>query len=384
MIYLDNAATTFPKPSSVIKAVYNAQSFYGANPGRGGHRFSIRAGEIVFLCRERLGKMFGCKSENVAFTNNCTTALNTAINGILKKGDHVVISSLEHNSVLRPIHALSQKGIISYSVARVNPFDDNETLRSFAYNIKENTVAVIVTHVSNVFGTVLPVGKISALCKAKGILFILDAAQSAGSHRINMEKEGIDVLCVPGHKGLYGPMGTGALLFKEGLEINALTTGGTGSFSLSENQPEAYPDRLESGTLNLPGIAGLCQGISFVENYGGEGEILKKESELIKILCEDLSAVPGAHIYSGMQAGKRTNVISFNLGNLHSEMVAAKLDRSGICLRAGYHCSFLAHKTYGTTEKGTVRASVGAFNTKKDVKNLVFSLNKIAMSEKLC
>lgn len=382
MIYLDNAATSFPKPECVLKAMNSAQRFYGANPGRGGHRLSVRAGEAVFFCRESLSKKFGCKSENVVFCNNCTTALNTAINGILKEGDHVVISSLEHNSVLRPVHRLCEKGIITYSVARVNPLDDNETLRSFIYHIKENTRAVIMTHVSNVFGTVLPVEKIATYCRTRGILFILDAAQSAGSHKIDMQKMGVDVLCIPGHKGLYGPMGTGALLFS-GVKIKELTTGGTGSFSLSEKQPEVYPDRLESGTLNLPGICGLSEGLRFIGNMGKEGDILEKETSLIRILAEDLSVIPDIKLYGHMHAGKNTNVLSFNLGNLHSELVAARLDKCGICLRAGYHCSYLAHRTYGTDEKGTVRVSVGVFNTKKDVKNLVFSLNQIAKTEKM-
>ncbi len=383
MIYLDNAATTFPKPKSVLTAMYNAQCLYGANPGRSGHRLSVKAGETVYRCREKLAQRFSCESENVIFTSNCTTALNTAINGFFKKSDHVIISSLEHNSVLRPVHSLYERGIITYSVARVNPLDDNETLRNFAFHIKENTKAIIMTHVSNVFGTVLPVGKIAALCKVKGITFILDAAQSAGSHAINMEKEGIDVICAPGHKGLMGPMGTGVLLFRKGTEITELTSGGTGSFSLNPDQPTVYPDRLESGTLNLPGIAGLEKGVDFIKAFGGEREIFRKESELINILKEDLSVIPGVRLYSEMQGGKRSNVLSFNLGELHSELVAAKLSQPGFCLRAGYHCSYLAHKTYGTKEKGCVRVSTGPFNTKKDVKNLAFCLNKIANAQNL-
>ncbi len=383
MIYLDNAATSFPKPPCVLTAMHNVQRFYGANAGRGGHSLSVKAGERVYSCREKLAKMFSCESENVIFTNNCTTALNMAISGILEKGDHVIISSLEHNSVLRPVHSLSQKGLITYSVARVNPLDDNETLRSFASHIRKNTRAIIMTHVSNVFGTVLPIDKILALCKSKGLIFILDAAQSGGSHLINMEKTGIDVLCLPGHKGLMGPMGTGVMLFNKRLSPRELTSGGTGSFSLSKNQPEVYPDRLESGTLNLPGIAGLSAGLDFIRDFGGEKEIFRKESELIKLLHEDLCAIEGIRVYDEMQGGKSSNVLSFNLGKLHSELTSAKLDKLGICLRAGYHCSYLAHKTYNTSEKGTVRASVGVFNTKKDVKNLAFCLNKIAKDEKM-
>ena len=383
MIYLDNAATTFPKPSRVINAMCRTQQIYGANPGRGGHALSVKAGQTVYRCREKLSEHFGCKTENIAFTCNCTTALNTAIKGVLRKGDHVIISSLEHNSVLRPVHALSEKGVITYSVATVNPLDDNETLCNFAYHIKENTRAVIVSHVSNVFGTVLPVEKLCALCKAKGLLFILDGAQSAGSHIINLGKTGIDILCLPGHKGLFGPMGTGILLFGENIEINELMQGGTGSFSLTENQPDVYPDKLESGTVNLPGIAGLYEGIRFVEFFGGERTILQKESELVKILSEDLSCVKGATVYNEMHGGKSTNLISFNLGDLHSEYVASLLDKKGFAVRAGYHCSYLAHKTYKTDVKGTVRVSPGIFTCKKDIKNLVFCLNQIAKEKNL-
>ncbi len=384
MIYLDNAATSFPKPQSVINAMCCAQRYSGANPGRGGHALSVGAGQLVYRCREKLAEHFGCKSENVAFTSNCTASLNTAIRGVLKKGDHVIISSLEHNSVLRPVHALSEKGIITYSVASVNPLDDNETLRNFASHIKENTRAVITTHVSNVFGTVLPAEKLCALCKAKGLLFILDGAQSAGSHIIRLEKTGIDILCIPGHKGLLGPMGTGALLFGENVEISELVQGGTGSYSLSQKQPDIYPDRLESGTLNLPGIAGLYEGIGYLEKIGGEKYVLSRESEMIRLLSEDLSVIKGACVYREMQAGKSTNLISFNLGDLHSEMVASLLDKNGFAVRAGYHCSYLAHKTYKTSEKGCVRVSPGIFTSKKDVKNFVFCLNKIAKDKNLC
>lgn len=384
MIYLDNAATSFPKPQCVPVAMYNTQRCMGANPGRGGHAFSMKAGEKVFMCREKLAEHFGTKSDNVAFTLNCTAALNTAIRGLLNKGDHVVISSLEHNSVFRPVFAMAEKGEISYSVAKVNPFDDNETLRNFIYHVNENTKAIIATHVSNVFGTVLPIEKLSAFCKTKGIYFILDGAQSAGSHPINIEKDGISVLCIPGHKGLFGPMGTGALIFSDGVEIRELVSGGTGSYSLSGAQPDVYPDRLESGTLNLPGIAGLIKGIEFLESIGGEKAVLSKESELIKILAEDLSVIKGAVVYSNMHGGKASNLISFNLGNLHSEQVASLLDKKGIAVRAGYHCSYLAHKTYGTTEKGCVRVSPGIFNCKKDIKNLLFYLNQIAINKNLC
>ena len=217
MIYLDNAATSFPKPQIVITSMIKAQRDIGANAGRGGHKATVKAGEIVYSTREALGEMFGCDSERVAFTLNCTHALNTAIKGILKSGDHVIISSLEHNSVLRPVHKLGENGI-SYSVAKVSPLDDYETLRAFEGLIQKNTKAIICTMVSNVFGTVLPIDKIASLCKTRGLIFIVDAAQGAGTIKIDMNKMNIDVLCMPGHKGLLGPMGTGVIMLGDGID----------------------------------------------------------------------------------------------------------------------------------------------------------------------
>ena len=383
MIYLDNAATSYPKPESVINAMIYAQKYVGANAGRGGHRMTAKAGEMVYACREKAASLFGCDSERVIFTSNCTMALNTAIKGTLHKGDHVIISCLEHNSVLRPVYALSQKGLITYSVADVDPADENTTVNNFLSLIKKNTAAVVCTMVSNVFGTRLPIERLGKELKKRGILFIADAAQGAGTCKTDMNKMNIDILCMPGHKGLMGPMGTGLILMGDGVDVEPLYEGGTGSFSMSESQPEIYPDRLESGTLNLPGIWGLKKGMDYILSVGGEEAIHKKESYLCNILREDLSVIRGVKLYTEEAGENPAPLVACNVKSTHSEEVADILNSNNIAVRSGYHCAYLSHSSFGTEKTGVIRVSPGWFSTKKDIKNLVFSLNKIAMSNNL-
>lgn len=378
MIYLDNAATTYPKPESVINAMVYAQKYIGANAGRGGHRMTMRAGELVYLTREKASSMFGAESERVIFTHNCTSALNTAIKGTLTKGDHVIISCLEHNSVLRPVHTLFEKGLITYSVADVNPFDKAETVKNFLDLINKSTAAVVCTMVSNVFGTVMPIEDLGRELKKRGILFIVDAAQSAGAYKIDMKKMNIDILCMPGHKGLMGPMGTGMMIMGDGVEVASLYQGGTGSFSMSEKQPDVYPDKLESGTVNLPGIWGLKKGMDYISFVGGEEVVHRKEDFLCRVLREDLHSIKNIRVYDEIAGENPAPVIAFNVRGLSCEEVAELLNKDGFALRAGYHCAYLAHKTFAENENGIIRVSPGWFNSKKDVKNLVFSLNKIA------
>lgn len=342
---------------------------------------TLQAGKKVFSCRSSLASLFGAEEERIIFTNNCTTALNMAIKGSVRKGDHVLISSLEHNSVLRPVHKLSEKGIITYDVFEVNPLSDSETFQNFLSLIRKETSLVVCTMVSNVFGTVLPFEMLGRYCRMKNIRFVLDGAQGAGSHRISMKKMPVDILCLPGHKGLLGPMGTGVLILGEGVDIESFCEGGTGSNSLFEAQPDFYPDKLESGTANLPGIAGLYEGVEFLKCFGGEKAVLEKEHGLLSVLKEDLSVIPRVTVYDEMHSQSPSNVLSLNVGDRHSEQTAELLDKFNIAVRAGYHCSYLAHNTYGTAEKGTVRVSTGIFNTKKDVKTLAFYLNKIAMGK---
>ncbi len=378
MIYLDNAATTYPKPESVINAMLHAQKIVGANAGRGGHKMTMRAGEMVYLTREKAADMFSASAERVIFTHNCTSALNMAIKGSLKKGDHVIMSCFEHNSVLRPVHKLYESGTITYSVAKVNPLSTGETVSNFLALVNGSTAAVICTMVSNVFGTVLPIEELGRELKKRGIIFIVDAAQGAGTYKIDMKKMNIDILCMPGHKGLMGPMGTGIMIMGEDVEVESFCQGGTGSNSMSEKQPDAYPDKLESGTVNLPGIWGLKKGMDYISCVGGEKAIHEKEAYLCRILKEDISLIKNIKLYSEISGENHAPLIAFNIKNMSSEEVAEALDNSNFAVRAGYHCAYLAHKTYAGNENGVVRVSPGWFNTKKDIKNLVFSLNKIA------
>ncbi len=380
MIYLDNAATSFPKPPQVIASMVAAQRDIGASPGRGGHTASRRAGEIVYRLRQELGEMFYCDSDRVAFTLNCTHALNTAICGILKAGDHVIISSLEHNSVLRPVHRLRGKGV-RYSVARVEADNEELTVENFRRLINKNTKAIICTVASNVFGTVLPVEKIGELCRRRGLIFVADGAQAVGHTELDMKKMNIDILCMPGHKGLLGPMGTGAIMLREGISPEPLMTGGTGSHSMDKEQPRFMPDALESGTLNFPGLAGLLSGVRYVKRFGGVGAVHEKESEDIRLIEGEIANIKGVTLYPKTAGKNRTAVLPFNVGNLHSEEVAMLLDGCGIGVRGGYHCAYIAHSSHGTADKGAVRVSPGIFTSKKDIKNFIFCLNKIAKGE---
>ncbi len=383
MIYLDNGATTFPKPCCVTESVFKAMKYSGGNPGRGGHRATLQAGETVYKTREIIGEMFSCESEGVIFTDNCTTALNTAIKGVCEQGDRVITSSLEHNSVLRPLEKLREKGVISFEAVKVNPLCEDETVESFRKAAEEKTKAIICTFASNVFGTVLPIERIGRLCKEKGIIFIVDGAQAGGTLKIDMKKMNIDILCLPGHKGLYGPMGTGLMLLSGRVMPEELKQGGTGSFSMEKDQPTVIPDRYESGTLNFPGIAGLYSGVKFIRSFGGEKAVHQKESELIRILESDLSVIKGLKLYPDMKSSVCAPILSFNIDGMHSEEASDILDKYGIAVRAGYHCARLAHESYGTADTGCVRVTPGIFNGKNDIKNFVFCCNKIALRKKL-
>lgn len=382
MIYLDNAATSFPKPQCVSSAMLYAQKS-AANPGRGGHSLSVRSGSIVFKARQKAAQMFDCEEENVIFTKNCTESLNIAIKGLVKEGSHIIVSSLEHNSVIRPVEKLKNTRNIKYDIAFVDAQNDETTLENFEKLIRDDTQMIVCTHVSNVFGTVLPIEKIARLSKKHNIYFVLDAAQSAGNFDISMKDGLFDAVCMPGHKGLFGPMGTGLLLLGREALPDSFTEGGTGSLSLSASQPLVLPDRFESGTVNVPGIAGLSSGLELVEKIGVRN-IHAHECMLTKILIEDLKNIKGIVCYDNMHAQKHSSVLSFTVDGMHSEQTAQRLDELGVCVRGGYHCAYIAHKTYKTYENGTVRVSPGFFNTKKDIKYLSFCLNKIAKEQKLC
>ncbi len=377
MIYLDNAATSFHKPEQVYFAVENAMRNFSANPGRGGHNLSMSAAEQVFAARESINEFFnGYGSELVSFTQNCTQALNMAIQGTVKKGDHIVISCFEHNSVARPVYKLVQEGIAEISVFNVYE-DEEKTLESFNKAFKKNTRLCIVTAVSNAFGRILPIEKLSSIAHSKGALFFVDGAQGAGVIPIDMKKQGIDCLCIPGHKGLLGPMGTGAILHKK-LDFTPILSGGTGTASFDLVQPKAYPERLESGTLNVPGICGLRAGVEYVKALGLD-YISHKEGELAAYAFDGLNSIKGVELYSkAFNSAFMAPVISFNVKNMHSERVAELLNEGGVAVRGGYHCAGLAHKYMGTQHKGAVRVSPSFFNTKKDINNLLNLTEKIA------
>ena len=345
MIYLDNGATSFPKPQEVSQAVARALE-QGANPGRGGYGAAMEAGNLVLNCREAAGRLFHCKPEQVVLTGNCTQALNIAIGSLVKEGDRVLISGFEHNAVVRPLYA--RKADLRIAGRRL--FQWEEILESFRRELRRGVDAAVFTYVSNVFGYILPVEKLAALCREAGAPFILDAAQAAGSLKVSMEL-GADFIAMPGHKGLLGPQGTGLLLC--GQPGKPLLYGGTGSQSRSHEMPQDLPERLEPGTLNVPGAAGLAAGISIVERKGTDA-IFRREHTQAEKLSRDLRNL-GFRVFAGEhQAG----TVSFQ-GKRDCEEIAAYLGKRGIAVRAGLHCAPLAHESAGTIAQGTVRVSFG-------------------------
>lgn len=376
MIYFDNSATTYPKPPQVIKQACRALKQDSFNSGRGGYSKSLAAAEKIYNVREKIGAMFHAQPENIVFTKNCTEALNIAIKGSVKKGDHIIISSLEHNSVSRVAEKLSADGIIDYDFAAFS-FDDNETINNFKAKIKKNTTLVVCMHSSNVFGVCFPIAKIGKLCRDNGIRFIVDAAQGAGVADIDMMRDNIDVLCSAGHKCLFGPMGTGFMAVRQGVKLDTLFEGGTGSKSLSLAQPEFLPDRFEAGTLNNPGIIGLGEGIDFI-NARGRENIYSHEMKTAQLLYNTLSRTDGVKLYTAFpEKNTYMPIISFNFKDYSSEKTADLLNHYAICVRAGFHCSPLAHRHFGTLSTGTVRISPGYFNTEKECFGFVNVLKKL-------
>ena len=345
MIYLDNGATSLHKPPRVARAVADAIRTC-ANPGRGGYAASVRAARKIFACREAAGELFHCRPEQVVLTSGCTHGLNLAIRSLVKPGDPVVISGFEHNAVTRPLHALGAK----IRVAGRKLFDPEDTLASFRKALP-GAKAAVFTHASNVFGYILPLEELAKLCREAGVPFLVDAAQTGGSEALDFTALGADFLALPGHKGLLGPQGTGLLLCREGGE--PLLQGGTGSDSIQQQMPEYLPERLEPGTLNVPGFAGLTEGIRHVLALG-PAEIGRREKAQAAACARGLEQL-GIRVFSGRSQG---GTLSFLPGQ-DSEGVAAAFARMGIALRGGLHCAPLAHESAGTLDTGTVRLSFG-------------------------
>ncbi len=374
--YLDNAATSFPKPDSVYETVVRVMKEVGANPGRGGHQRAIAAGRLVYETRSALAELFGIDdAARIAFTSNATEAINLALFGVLTAGDRVVTSTMEHNAVVRPLHVLQEQGV---EVVKV-PADcfgvvDPEKIREAC---TPHTRMVVLSHCSNVTGSLQPIEEIGTWCRRSGILFLVDAAQSAGLFPLHVEPFGIDLLAVPGHKGLYGPQGTGFLYVRPGLELKPLVYGGTGSNSHSESQPTEMPEHLESGTLNTAGIAGLKAGVDFVREIGLDA-IRAHERQLLDRLIEGLRQVPDAVVYGPLDGRLHGGALSFNLDGRDPSEIGFRLDHEfGISCRVGLHCAPDAHRSIGTFPRGTVRVSPGYFNTLADIDLLLNAIDTI-------
>ena len=365
-IYLDNAATSFPKPEPVYQAVMHAMREIGASAGRSGHRRSLEAGRLLFQAREAVSALLAAPdSSRVIFTHNATEALNMAVRGALSPGDHVITTSMEHNSLLRPLYALSKLGIELTIVGadRAGCVAVDEIVRA----VRPNTRMIAMGHVSNVSGTIQPLETVGDIARRAGALFLVDAAQSAGSVPLDVMSAGIDLLAAPGHKGLMGPQGTGFLYVADGVELRPLLAGGTGGNSTLEEQPDALPEGFEAGTHNMPGIAGLKAGIEFVMGTGIE-TIGAKERSLAAMAREKLSALPGLALHGPSDVSLMSGVLSFTVSGIDSSELAFALDRDfDVAVRAGLHCAPLAHRSLGTFPAGTVRVSPGWFNTPDEI-----------------
>lgn len=365
-VYLDNAATSFPKPEKVYEAVLHAMREVGASPGRGGHRRSLEAGRIMFMAREAVAALFSIPdSSRIIFTHNATGALNLALHGTLAAGDHVITTSMEHNSLLRPLHALNRDGV-EVTVVQAGPegiVDPDDIRRA----VRAATRMIAVGHVSNVCGSIQPIERIATLCHEAGALFLVDAAQSAGYIDINVISTGIDLLAAPGHKGLLGPPGTGLLYVAPHVALKPILEGGTGTSSTSDEQPLTMPDGFEAGTHNLPGIAGLKAGIDFIRERGID-TIFRHEQSLVNEAARLLSRIPGVTIYGPKDPACRGAVLSFNVAGIDASLLATELDHGfDIAVRAGLHCAPQAHRTLGTLPDGTLRLSPGWSTTREEI-----------------
>jgi len=366
-IYLDNSATSWPKPPAVIAAISEYLTNYGGSPGRSGHHFAIKAAKEVFETRELIASLFNTpSSDRVIFTANATQAINIALFGLLKKGDHVIISHMEHNSVVRPLRHLEQEGIIELSIIDCDSkgYINLENLKN---SFNSNTKLVVTIHGSNVTGTIQPVRQIGEICKSKNVLYMVDASQSAGILPIDMQNDNIDILAFTGHKELYGPSGIGGLCIKNDIQIEPLLHGGTGSKSEIETHPLFYPDRLEAGTLNTSGIIGLKAGIQYILEQGMDN-IRKKQIQLTEHFLNKIKEINNIKLYGPDLGEERIPILSLNIKNKMPSDVAFILDKDyGIMTRTGLHCSPLAHKTIGTFPHGTVRFSLSCFTTQEEI-----------------
>lgn len=378
MIYLDNAATTMHKPQTVIDAVTQAMCSLG-NAGRGATSGALDAARTIHGCRAKLARLLGCpRADHVCFTPNSTAALNTVINGVVRPGDRVVTTVLEHNSVLRPLNRLAtEQGVTvehaGCDASGVLDYDELERL------VTPGTRAVVVTHASNVTGNAVDVARVAAMAHAAGALVIIDASQSAGTAKIDMNAMGLDVVCFTGHKGLMGPQGTGGLAVAEGIDVAPWAMGGTGVHSFDTLQPMEWPTRLEAGTLNGHGIAGLSAGLDFIEAQGGVEAIAAHERSLAERFLAGVREIPGIALYGAFEQPVRSAIVSLNVGDIDSAEISDELMQGwGIATRPGAHCAPLMHRALGTERRGVVRFSFGYFNTDEEVDTAIDALCDLA------
>ena len=372
MIYFDSAATTFQKPRAVADAMVEAMAVM-SSPGRGGYPAAMRAAEAAFDCRTELAELYHVESpEQVVFTMNATHGLNIAIKSLVPPGGKAVVSGYEHNAVTRPLRALGAE----VSVAAAPLFRPQDVTAAFDRLIVPGTDAVVCNHVSNVFGFVQPVEAIAAICRQRGVPFIIDASQSAGMLPLDMEALGAAFIAMPGHKGLYGPQGTGVLLCGKDVPVRTLLEGGTGSLSIQQEMPDFLPDRLEAGTHNMPGIAGLLAGVRFVRKIGPEA-ICREERLLAHQAAEGLRRIPGLRVYAQPDLAAQAGVLSIVPEKMDAEALGTALAERGIAVRAGLHCAPLAHQTAGTLDTGSVRLSFSHWNTREEVHRFLEAVGEI-------
>ncbi len=376
LCYLDNAATSFPKPPTVGAEMANCINSYCGNAGRGAHRLSLVAADKIYACREAICRLVGAPGEeSVIFVPSCTYGLNLIIKGVLGQGDHVLISDMEHNAVLRPISRLAELGAVSFSTfpaLGARRLSEDEMLAGIEKRIRPNTRLVLVTPCSNICSYSLPIRKIGELCKKNNVLFAIDAAQTIGHYKIDMQEMNINFLSAPGHKGLFGPQGSAFVAINSSIPLETLIEGGNGVDSLMSRMPLTLPERHESGTLPLPSIVGLHEGIKFVGSIG-EDEIHRHECRLFRRLRDGLCEIGGVSVHAPECEG---STLSFNLDGISVEQVCSLLDGEGICVRGGFHCTALGHRALGTQDTGTIRASFSCFNSHTDIDRLLAAVRR--------
>ncbi len=379
MIYMDNAATTMHKPKEMIEAVVHAMNSMG-NAGRGANTAALDASRVIYNTRESLAKFFHAEgAKQIVFTNNSTESLNIAIQGVLKPGDHVITTMLEHNSVLRPIYAMQELGV-EVSIVKS---DSDGTIRyeDFSNLLKSNTKAIVCTNGSNLTGNYIEISKVGAIAKAHGLVLIVDASQTAGVFPIDVQAMQIDILCFTGHKGLLGPQGTGGMYVRPGIEVMPLKRGGTGVDTYNKNQPKEMPTRLEAGTLNGHGIAGLGASINYINNEGMDA-IRKREQALMWMFYEGVKDIPNVKVYGDFSNKNRCAIVTLNIGDYDSSEVSDELLVTyGISTRPGAHCAPLMHQALGTVEQGAVRFSFSHYNTEEEVEIAINAVKELAEEE---